>query len=81
MFLLDLSSKRSEMKYTSKSKRIVLICLICLALKDFIEITRSMIVISLADEGLGTVKEEMVISSWCMSRNSQTDVNHPGVGI
>ena len=56
MVLLDLGRKLSEMKYSWRAKRTVLILLICCALKDFIKMARFMIVISLADEGLGTVK-------------------------
>ena len=52
MILLDLFRKRSEMKYYWKAKRTLLIFLICCALKAFIETARSMIVISLAEEGI-----------------------------
>ena len=79
MILLDIGRKRSEAKYTWRAKRVVLIFLVCCTLKDFIETERSIIVISLAEEGLEKVKEGIVISSSCVLINSQADVNYPGV--
>ena len=72
MIILDLVRKRSEMKYSLRVKRTVLIFFICCALKSFIEKARSMIVICLSDEGL----EGMMIFNWFGSRNYQTEVNH-----
>ena len=64
MILLDLGRKRSEIKYFWTSKLAALIYLICCGLKAFSETERSMIVIGLVDEGLGIVKEGMVVASW-----------------
>ena len=62
MILLDLGLKKSEMKYTLRDKRTVPICLVWRLLKVLNEIAKSMIATSLADEGFGKAREEMVIS-------------------
>ena len=50
------------MKQTLRAKWMVSICLSWCLLKDLSEIAKSMIVMSLSDEGLGKVREGMVIS-------------------
>ena len=51
----------------------------CCMSDDFGETARSMIVMPLADEGLGIDKEGMVIASWTVSRNPQTDTSYQDV--
>ena len=79
MIHLDRSSKRSEMNHAWRSNREVLIYLIYCMSNNFGETARSIIVITLADEGLGIDKEGMVIASWTVSRNPQTDTSYQGV--
>ena len=67
------------MKHAWRSSREVLIYLICCMSDDFGETARSMIVMPLADEGLGIDKEGVVIAIWTVSRNPQTDTSYPGV--
>ena len=64
MILLDFGRKRYEMKHVWRAKRKVLICFICCALKVFRETAMSIIVILLADEGMGIIKELMVNYRW-----------------
>ena len=67
------------MKYVWRANRVVLICLICRLLKDFSEMARCATAMSLDDEGLGRDKDGILIVSWQVSRNSQTDARHSEV--
>ena len=64
MIMLDRGRKRSKMKHVWRANRTVLIFFILCLLKDFREMVRSIIMIPLAVDGLGIVKEVMVIASW-----------------